>query len=64
MNVTTCAEGFLALAVDVYSGNGIVLGPLKKLTEHDFDHLSIERVKDSRHIQGQSTYASIALAQG
>ena len=64
MHVTTSAESFLSLTVNVNGGNRIVFSPLKKFTEHDFDHLSIERVKDSRYVQGQTTYAAITVAQG
>ena len=64
MNIATGAKRLLPLTINVDRGNGIILGPLKELTEHDFNHLRVEGVKNSGYVQGQTTHLAITLAQG
>ena len=64
VNVATGAKGLLSLTINVYRGDGIILGPLKKLTEHDFNHLRIEGIENSGYVQGQTAHLAITLAQG
>ena len=64
VHIATRTKGFFTGTVNVDRRYRVIFSPLEKLGEHNFDHLGIERVQNSGHIEREAANAFVALSNG